>query len=308
MQILLCGDDESKSVLNWMSDEIINVLGDTNLNMQALEYARSCILDMIWPDDNIQNAASVSPTNKDVSHGYDVKVKDASGIGCYNEYSSVWYMNNHWVNTVQDAENTLGFCTYTDSGISVNLNNIAKVFMTAFVDYIQGMDNTNYSYSVGKKAESTLFNSNVDTNVVFEQLVGYNTEGSDVTLSTFYDTMFNILCTQGWVENGRIDETGYMQEMMKNGMVYFSTIGNDGYYHPSNYTTDTYVQEIADEDAIAKAEAKYRAAKARIENKENTLDLKMKNLDTEITSLNQEYETAKTLIKNAIDKTFTRYS
>ncbi len=305
MQRLMCGDDngDTKSVLGWMTDQLLSVLGETDLNIQALDYARGCILDLIWPDNSIQNAATSYPTSSEVKHDGDKYVKNASGKDCYNETSG-----NKWNDTVSQAENVLGFYTNTSSGISINLNNIAKVFMTSFVDYIQGMENTNYAYGPMKKSNATLFNSKTDTNVVFEQLVGYTTDtGADTTLANFYDTMFNIICTQGWTENGRIDDADYMQEMMKNGMVYMSTIGHDGTYGQSNYTTDKYVLEVADEEAITRAEAKYKAAKARIENKENTLDLKMKSLDTEISSLNQEYETAKTLIKNAVDKSFTRY-
>ena len=66
-------------------------------------------------------------------------------------------------------------------------------------------------------------------------------------------------------------------------------------------------EEVADEEAIAKAEAKYNTEKTRIENKEQTIDLKMKNLDTEISSLTTEYDTTKGIISKAIEKGFKRY-
>ena len=50
-----------------------------------------------------------------------------------------------------------------------------------------------------------------------------------------------------------------------------------------------------------------RQAKAMIENKEQTIDLKMKNLDTEISSLTTEYDTTKSIISKAIEKGFKRY-
>ena len=320
MQRLMCGDDNgdgSKSVLNWMTDQLLGVLGETELNIQAIEYARSCITDMIWPDSSIQDFASQINTyskdastrllfglfkrNDGISRSEGEYLKSAFGKDC------LLAEQGSFDATYKNAENCLGLCSYGE-GVSVNLNNLAQVFMTAFVDYIKGMENTNYAYGPMKKNLSTLYNHETDTDVVFEQNVGYTTDiGADTTLATFYDTMFNIICTHGWTENGRIDDADYMQQMMKNGMVYLSTMGYDGTYGQSNYTTDKYVLEVADEEAITRAESKYKAAKARIEHKENTLDLKMKSLDTEISSLNQEYETAKTLIKNAVDKSFTRY-
>ena len=65
--------------------------------------------------------------------------------------------------------------------------------------------------------------------------------------------------------------------------------------------------EVTDTEAIARAEAKYNTEKTKIENKEDTIDLKMKNLDTEISSLTTEYDTTKQVISKAIEKSFKRY-
>ena len=41
--------------------------------------------------------------------------------------------------------------------------------------------------------------------------------------------------------------------------------------------------------------------------RENIIDMKMKNLDTEITALTTEYNTVKTVITNSVKNSFTRY-
>ena len=94
---------------------------------------------------------------------------------------------------------------------------------------------------------------------------------------------------------------------MKSGAVYISSINNDGNYYQSGYSTDTYIAEVADLEGVAQAEAKYNAAKAKIENKENTIDMKMKNLDTEISSLTTEYDAVKGIISKTVEKSFKRY-
>ena len=111
----------------------------------------------------------------------------------------------------------------------------------------------------------------------------------------------------GWTENENIENLEYMQELMKSGAVYISSMANDGNYYQSSYSTDTYISEVSDLEGIAQAEARYNAAKARIENKESTIDLKIKNLDTEISSLTTEYDTMKGLISKTIEKSFKRY-
>ena len=95
--------------------------------------------------------------------------------------------------------------------------------------------------------------------------------------------------------------------MLKTGKYFLSTCTDDGYYYQGNYATNTYIKEVTDEDAIAKAEAKYNTEKQKLNQKEEILDLKMKNLDTEISSLTTEYDTIKSLISKNIEKSFKRY-
>ena len=99
----------------------------------------------------------------------------------------------------------------------------------------------------------------------------------------------------------------YLQEMYKNGMMYLTTATDDGYYWQGNYSANSFIKEVTDEDAIARAEAKYNAEKQKINHKEEIIDLKMKNLDTEISSLSTEYDTIKSLISKNIERGFKRY-
>lgn len=96
--------------------------------------------------------------------------------------------------------------------------------------------------------------------------------------------------------------------MLKNGAMYISTLSDDGFYYQGNYSTNTYIKEVTDEEAIAQAEQKYNREKNKINYKENILDLKMKNLDTEISALSTEYDTIKSVISKNIEKAFKRYN
>ena len=125
--------------------------------------------------------------------------------------------------------------------------------------------------------------------------------------STFYDALFNQICSKGWSENGNIDDNDYLQNMLQSGMAFISKVKEDGYYYQGNYATDNYIKEISDESAVAQAEAKYTTEKAKLNAKEETLDLKMKNLDTEISSLSTEYDTVKNIVSKNIER-FKRYS
>ena len=104
-----------------------------------------------------------------------------------------------------------------------------------------------------------------------------------------------------------MDDSEYLQEVLQSGKLFLSRVKDDGYYYQVNYSTDSYIKEVADETLIAQAEAKYNTEKTRLNSKEETLDLKMKNIETEISSLTTEYDTVKNTISKNIEKSFKRY-
>ena len=64
----------------------------------------------------------------------------------------------------------------------------------------------------------------------------------------------------------------------------------------------------ADSTELAKAEAEYNAATAKINKKEKLLDNDLKALDTEHNALKTEFESAKSLIGENVEKTFNLFS
>jgi hypothetical protein len=204
------------------------------------------------------------------------------------------------------ARNGSGKTHKQTSEVAVDLNNLAQLFLTAYVQYMQGIGDSNYSWEKGLLSASNLYDGTSD-DYTFSIITDTEVDGDSQLYANFYDAMFNRICLNGWVENDQIDDADYMTELLKSGMAYISSISDDGYYYQGNYSTDPYISEVTDDEAIARAEAKYNTEKTKIENKEDTIDLKMKNLDTEISSLTTEYESTKQVITKAIEKSFKRY-
>ena len=197
------------------------------------------------------------------------------------------------------------------STAAINLNNIAKTFLTYFANYMNGLatdEDSKPTYDVhkGNVFESELVTNDPDFSFDFTETVKFDTESTRIV--AFYDTLLNQICKYGWSENDEVNDKSYLQEMLQNGMMYISTICDDNFYYQKNYATWSYVKEVSDETAIAVAEAKYKTQKEKLNMKEQTIDLKMKNLDTEITSLTTEYDTVKNLISKNIEKGFKRYN
>lgn len=331
---IIGSSENSSSFLNWMTDQFTTVLGGTNASEAALQAAYNAVYDLIYPDSSIQECANHFSTFS--QDGYDLCEDTEQGdsyLGkTYKEHmDTVGTKLGHDIDgkhgdydagVVNQASNYLGF-VYTsgyDSGrwfykdrndhttVAINLNNIVDVFLTAYVGAMKGPENNDYTMNVGSRGNQVMYDHNND-DFLFTIPVDTSADGTEDTCieASFYDTLFNRICLDGWTENSQVNDASYLQEMLKSGLVYISSIGDDGYYYQNNYATDKYIKEVSDEEAITKAEAKYNTEKTRIENKEQTIDTKMKNLDTEISSLTTEYDTTKSLISKSIEKSFKRY-
>ncbi len=261
-----------------------------------------------WKDDNYNlqnyiNQVTANSTDKAKNkHRYNSEVAN-------NSYKYLGF------NITRSNQEVVGGDPWQQSVAAINLNNIAKAFLTYFADYMNGVskkDSNGYEqFSVGIGALDNQNTNNLATDdylYEYTWAVGSSVSSDDLGQATFYDTLFNQICTNGWTENNKIDDKDYLQQMLQSGMLYISKIKDDGFYYQANYATDAYIKEIADETYIAQAEAKYNTEKAKLNAKEETLDLKMKNLDTEISSLTTEYDTVKNTISKNIEKSFKRYN
>ena len=124
----------------------------------------------------------------------------------------------------------------------------------------------------------------------------------------YYSILFNTICRNGWYENGYIDDEDYLQNALKNGQVFVTTLNEeDGFYYQQRFNNNPYLMEVTDEDAVTQAESEYTQLKSRINYKEEELELDMKNLDMEISTLTTEYDSVKNMLTQNITKTFTMF-
>ena len=300
--------DKCVSMLEWMMDSFAAVLGDDETNTRAIQYAYDTMYNILYPSNFAQDYTTFLKN-------YMIDHQKISGDG---RAEPDWGDFKGQLDTMKsecdykDTEYAPEYLGYvfqegTYGWVAVDLNNIAKAFLTA---YLEGLnDDTSYSIQKGTMTQNVLFGDNSSDIKNFEVWTSSSNvdTGDENIAASFYDAMLNMICSNGWVKNEQITDAEYMQEMFKNGTIFISSIGNDGFYYQGNYNTDRFISEVPDEEAIAQAEAKYNSEKSKIQSKEDTLDVKMKNLDTEISSLTTEYDTTKSIIQKAIEKSFKRY-
>ncbi len=306
-------------IWDWLFDEfeaLLNISSDPNISA-AFEYAKSMTEELLSGSDNYAYTYSgKTKENKDDDNWSGV-LDAMYGVTAAREEGGF-----HWLLGKEggyDTSDYIGITKYYNTkngkrnrsdGISISVTNIAYAFLTYFAQAMEGLSTSNYSVD-NTTGNRTVENSNLisldDQSFLFSVVVDTGVNTDQALISGFYDAIFNQICTRGWTENNQVQDNDYMQEMLKTGKFFLTTCADDGYYYQGNYSTNTYVREVSDEEAIAKAEAKYNTEKQKLNSKEEILDLKMKNLDTEISSLTTEYDTVKSLISKNIEKSFKRY-
>ncbi len=328
MQSQICGTDEGNtSFVQYLVDMFSSVLGGVKSNETGLQYAANAVYNLIYPNSNVTDTANTILKNnpeyvsgdRHDREGYSNGENNGQMRDALDEVfaGSTWKYGKDTGGNVRDnAYQSVGiYGSYNgDAGngsqkhhVAVNLSTLTQVFLTAFVEYQEGIDNTSYAYEKGNRNDTNLYDpSRSDFQFT---IAGQTTVDSDDDnlYANFYDALFNQICMNGWTENGQIEDVDYMTDLFKNGLAFISSIAEDGYYYQGSYSTDRAILEVSDESAIAVAEAKYNTEKAKIENKEDTIDMKMKNLDTEISSLTTEYDSTKQIITKAVEKSFKRY-
>ncbi len=315
------GDDDGREFKSW--ELLVDLIGSSTLwssmfegvenlldtgdayTQAALEYASNKIMEtveLLGERANADDGGNVDYSNfsyweKLGSHLFggnnktDTVMKEVDKN--INNYVGIVYIEN----SARENEGK-----YND-GYGINISYMAQAYLTYFAQYMEGISNSDYS--VEKLREQCNF---VDDMFTFTYVTDVDTSGNNLLVAGFYDALFNQICLNGWTENDKINDNEYLEEMLKSGAMYMSTLADDGYYYQGNYSTNTYVKEVTDEEAVAQAEAKYNREKQKINSKENILDMKMKNLDTEISALTTEYDTVKSVIDKNIEKTFKRYN
>lgn len=191
-------------------------------------------------------------------------------------------------------------------GTVLSLSNMAEMFLT---NYAIALDGYNSGYFIAQKSADSAYVTN-DYNypyIIRNQQSFY--EEKDLMVADFINVLYNNICTYGWTRStGDVSDNEFLQNSLKNGKYFISSLNSDLYYYQDHYTKNGCVGEVKDEEAIAIAEAEYTRIKNQLNYKEETLEIEMKNLDLEISALTTEFDTVKSLISKNVEKVFTMFN
>lgn len=130
------------------------------------------------------------------------------------------------------------------------------------------------------------------------------------TKAQWYENLFTRIQKGGYkvLQDGLASSNEWMQFAFESGIITMEQVDSNKNWQPLIYSNCSDITEQTNDAAIAKAEAEYKAAMNKIENKDKRYDLELKNIDTEHNSLQVEYDSIKTAIDKNIERTFKLYS
>ena len=194
------------------------------------------------------------------------------------------------------------------SNYQISLSNVAKGIITYFEKAVEGFDSGYEVEATGeKKVEDSYYVTRDPEYFYFiNNPEALNIDDETQLLLDYYSQMFNQICANGWTENDLVGEEENLKNMLKNGTLFTSTLSEmDGNFYQGPYTSNNFIAEVADEDAIARAEAEYKTKQLQLSAKEEELDIDLQQVDAELSALTTEYDTVKSLISKAVEKGFS---
>ena len=125
----------------------------------------------------------------------------------------------------------------------------------------------------------------------------------------WYTNLFNRM-SDGYkvLEKGLASSNEWIQFAFESGLVTMEQVDKSNNWQSIIYTNCSDITEETNQVAVSIAEAEYNRAMNNIENKDKKFDMELKNIDTEHNSLQQEYDSVKSVIDKNIERSFKIYS
>lgn len=313
--IVLTGDAiEKVDIADVLTGNITIISGKNTKQKDFIENITS-IFDRIVNTLGYSDASLVTGTGlnvdndsaKALSFAYNMIMKQylsPTKIVSVGNDSSQTSMLDNAAYTNAESYNAIG-TNKSKTNYAVSLSNMLSAFLTYYDNGLRGVDSP---YVVGASTDTSEYVTQ-DASYVYLGKLEEETYSMSEKVADFYDILYNNIIENGWREDNAINDSEYMEQCIKNGTYSMSSLnGLDGYYYQTRYNDTGYMVEVADADAIARAEAEFTAKKAELTYKEDKIDMQTKQLDAEISALTTEYDTVKNLITKSIEKTFAMFS
>lgn len=295
-----------------VANEILNeILKDMESSL-GLDFAKA-LYDTENPNAAANRAFFESQSNLKLSDPIKGSTKTLQEY--YNDYvsaESIYFNTVFAADSIDQVKDDIANGSYTDAdGNNVEISyrdltnvdfvlrymeakglNPSETFLTVIKEFV--VDNIIDEYGTPKYA----WIDSTDT----------KNEGNADAKAQWYTNLFNRMA-QGYkaLENGLASSPQWIEYALESGIVTMEQVDGTYQWQGLDYKACARITEETDDAAVAKAEAEYSRAMNDIKAKDNIYDLELKNIDTEHSSLQTEYDSIKGVISKNIERTFNFY-
>ena len=126
----------------------------------------------------------------------------------------------------------------------------------------------------------------------------------------WYTNLFNRMQDGGYkvIENGLASSAEWMRYALESGLIKMEQVDKNNKWSSITFTSCSDITEQTNDVAVTIAEAEYNKAMNKIENKDKVYDMELKNIDTEHTALQTEYDSIKSALDKNVERNFKLYS
>jgi len=167
--------------------------------------------------------------------------------------------------------------------------------------------------TVERVCSSTVYNTLTGNSVGKNDNYDYSEKTTELfaKIIDFYTPIFQSCAANGWTteyNQEMANNEDYISDALVSGTFCLAKVDEEGTYEPntslSYFLTAGLVQERTDSDSREEITAWYNAEKERISEKENFLDIEMRDLSTELEAINTEMQALQSIINDAIQSVF----
>lgn len=285
------------------------------------------IIEYLLSTANYENFADflIKPENKDSLGKYGIDVNTpikgldktlAEVLQEYTDSKSDFLSNIFNASSIDIVEEDLknGYTFKNDEGVDVTVTaeNLTDLdFVLQYIKDSKQRDGKNIQQSesfntvIQKYIVDLMIEQTGEPKYAWVDSNDTSNKGNADAKAQWYTNLFNRM-KQGYktIENGLASSKEWIEYALESGIVTLEQVDKSFKWNRLDYKTCTKITEETDQEAVTKAEAEYNRAMKDIEAKDNIYDIELKNIDTEHTSLQTEYESIKGVITKNIERTF----
>lgn len=286
---------------NALNDLASNIYNSITSDEDSISYSKFAETMLLWREQNVDFASKGIDINKVLKNGQNyTQILDEYKIAKDNYLGFIETNYDPTVLGKSPLEQALDRGDITIRELS-DVDKVLKLFEKLNIPFTN-----EYKTVVEEFIVNNMIEENGEPKYAWVDENDTNNKGNADAKAQWYTNLFNRM-KQGYkvLENGLASSSQWIEYALESGLVTMEQVDKSFNWKSLDYKSCARITEETDNsDKVAKAEAEYNRAMKDIDAKDSIYDIELKNIDTEHSALQTEYESIKGVITKNIDRTF----